>query len=125
MTEVFVIRNQLGHFWGKSKAWVSGKETRTIMRAKHEDQAINTLFELSSKDYELRGEVVPVEVSERGEPVVEVSEIPVPEELKQEVVEESVPEEDQATEETKETEAETGEQPPESDQSETNEETLH
>ena len=22
MTDVFVIRNQLGHYWGKGKAWV-------------------------------------------------------------------------------------------------------
>ena len=26
MTDVFVIRNQLGHYWGKSKTWVDGSE---------------------------------------------------------------------------------------------------
>ena len=77
MTEVFVIRNQLGHYWGKSKAWVDGSEARAVMRAKHEDEAINTLFELSSKDIELRGEVVRAELSERGEPMVEASQIPL------------------------------------------------
>ena len=77
MTEVFVIRNQLGHYWGKSKAWVDGSEARAVMRVKHEDEAINTLFELSSKDIELRGEVVRAELSERGEPMVEASEIPL------------------------------------------------
>ena len=77
MTEVFVIRNQMGHYWGKSKAWVDGSEARAVMRAKHEDEAINTLFELSSKDIELRGEVVRAELSERGEPMVEASQIPL------------------------------------------------
>jgi hypothetical protein len=78
MTDVFVIRNQQGHYWGKKKEWVDGSEARTVMRAKHQDEAINTLFELSSKDFELRGEIVAAELSERGEPIVESSQIPLP-----------------------------------------------
>jgi len=77
MTDVFVIRNQLGHYWGKSKTWVDGSEARAVMRAKHEDEAINTLFELSSKDIDLRGEVVAAELSQRGEPIIETSQIPL------------------------------------------------
>jgi len=77
MTDVFVIRNQLGHYWGKSKTWVDGSEARAVMRAKHEDEAINTLFELGSKDIELRGEVLAAELTERGEPVIEPSQIPL------------------------------------------------
>ncbi len=77
MTEVFVIRNQLGHYWGKSKTWVDGTEARAVMRAKHRDEAVNTLVELSSKDFELRGEIVAAELSERGEPMVQASEIPL------------------------------------------------
>jgi hypothetical protein len=93
MTDVYVIRNQVGHYWGKSKAWVDGTEARAVMRARHEDEAINTLFELSSKDFELRGEVVTAQLSERGEPMVEASEIPLP----QEEPEEPGPEQDTAT----------------------------
>lgn len=78
MTEVFVIRNQLGHYWGKSKEWVDGSMARLVMRTKHQDEAVNTLFELSSRDIELRGEVVAAELSERGEPVIEASQIPLP-----------------------------------------------
>lgn len=74
MAEVFVVRNQLGHYWGKGKLWVDGREARAVMRARHEDEAINTLFELGSKDFELRGEVICVPLSERGDPVVEPSE---------------------------------------------------
>ena len=77
MTEVFVIRNQLGHYWGKGKTWVDGTEGRAVMRAKHRDEAVNTLVERGSKDFELRGEIVAAELSERGEPMVEASEIPL------------------------------------------------
>ncbi len=77
MTEVFVIRNQLGHYWGKKKTWVDGSDARVVMRAKHEDEAINTLFELSSKDIELRGEVLAAELTERREPIIEASQIPL------------------------------------------------
>ena len=77
MTEVFVIRNQLGHFWGKKKTWVDGSDARVIMRAKHEDEAINTLFELGSKDIELRGEALAAELTERREPIIEPSQIPL------------------------------------------------
>jgi hypothetical protein len=78
MSDVFVITNQLGHFWGKSKLWVDGKDPRSILRTRHQDEAVNTLVELSAKDVDLRGQVIEVPVSERGEPVVTVSEIPVP-----------------------------------------------
>ncbi len=78
MTDVFVIRNQQGHYWGKSKQWVDGSEAKAVMRARHRDEAINTLFELSSKDIELRGEVIAAELSQRGEPMVEPSQIPLP-----------------------------------------------
>ena len=78
MPDVFVITNQLGHFWGKSKQWVDGKDPRTILRARHQDEAVNTLVDLSTKDMTLRGQVIEVPLSQRGEPVVTVSDIPVP-----------------------------------------------
>ena len=79
MTDIFVIRNQLGHYWGKGKHWVDGSEPKTVMKLKHRDEAINTLFELSSKDIELRGEILEAELNSRGEPRVVPSEIPLPE----------------------------------------------
>ncbi len=77
MTDVFVVRNQHGHYWGKAKIWVDGSSPKAVLRTKHEDEALNTLFELSSRDIELRGEVLPTELSERGEPVIEPSQIPL------------------------------------------------
>ncbi|MFT6052858.1 MAG: hypothetical protein ACI9B9_002514 [Halioglobus sp.] len=78
MNEVFVIRNQLGHYWGKKKLWVDGSDNRTVMRLRHRDEAVNSLFELSSKDFELRGEIVEAQLSAKGEPEVEASDIPLP-----------------------------------------------
>ena len=78
MTDAYVIRNQLGHYWGKSKAWVDGSQPRLVLRSQHRDEAVNTLFELSSKDFELRGDVITVELTERGEPVIEPSQNPLP-----------------------------------------------
>jgi hypothetical protein len=78
MTDLFVIRNQLGHYWGKRKEWVDGSDARVVMRTKHRDDAANTLFELSSKDFELRGEVIAAGLDQRGEPIVEPSQIPLP-----------------------------------------------
>ena len=78
MSDVFVIRNQLGHYWGKGKAWVDGSQPRLVQRTPHRDEAVNTLFELSSKDVDLRGEVVAAGLSERGEPLIEPSQVPLP-----------------------------------------------
>tara|TARA_B110000503_G_scaffold44038_1_gene71969 strand:- start:127 stop:462 length:336 start_codon:yes stop_codon:yes gene_type:complete len=77
MTDVFVVRNQHGHYWGKAKIWVDGSSPKAVLRTRYEDEALNTLFELSSRDIELRGEVRPTALSERGEPVIEPSQIPL------------------------------------------------
>jgi len=78
MSDVFVITNQLGHFWGKSKQWVDGKDPKPVVRARHQDEAVNTLVELSAKDMELRGQVIEVPLNQRGEPELTVSDIPIP-----------------------------------------------
>lgn len=83
MTDVYVIRNQLGHYWGKSKEWVDGTEPKAILRVKHEDEAVNTLFELSSRDFDLRGAVISASLTEKGEPDVEPSEHLLPKETPQ------------------------------------------
>jgi len=76
--QVFIIRNQQGHFWGKARQWVDGREARGIYRSKHRDEVLNTLIELGAKDIELRGEVLEAEINQRGEPCVEISAVPLP-----------------------------------------------
>jgi hypothetical protein len=83
MTEVFVVRNQHGHYWGKAKTWVDGYTPRAVMRTPHRDEAINTLFELSSRDIDLRGEIIAVQLSDRGDPIIEPSATPLPQDPEQ------------------------------------------
>ena len=53
MTDVYVVRNQLGHYWGKAKTWVDGSTPREVLRTKFQDEAINTLFELETSQIPL------------------------------------------------------------------------
>ena len=105
MSDVFVVTNQLGHFWGKARQWVDGTDPRAIVRARHQDEAVNTLVELSTKDMSLRGQVIEVPVSQRGDPIVTVSDIPVPvieDKLAPETEPESAPSADEIEAETTE-----------------------
>ena len=70
MTEIFVIRDQNGWFWGKSKEWQDGRDARQLARFRYRDEAVNTLVEISARDIDLRGEVIAASLSERGEPQV-------------------------------------------------------
>jgi hypothetical protein len=74
MSEVYVVCNQLGQFWGKKKRWVDGTRPARIQTLKHRDEGLNLLVELSSRDIGLRGEVLATKASERGVPQVEPSE---------------------------------------------------
>jgi hypothetical protein len=80
MTEVFVIRNQHGHYRGKGSAWVDGHEPRAVLRLRHRDEAVNTLVELSTRDVSLRGEIVAAGVDGKGLPIIEPSAVPLPSE---------------------------------------------
>jgi len=80
MSEVFVVRNQLGQFWGKKQAWVDGTQPNRVLVCKHQDEGLNLLVELSSRDVHLRGEVIAAETNARGVPQVEPSEHLIPDE---------------------------------------------
>ena len=49
MSGAFVIRNQLGHYWGKSSSWVTGERAGQVACWTHRDEAVNTLFEWALK----------------------------------------------------------------------------
>jgi len=74
MSEIFVVCNQLGQYWGKKKRWVDGTVAKKVMTLKYRDEGLNLLVELSSRDIELRGEVMAVAANDRGVPRVEPSE---------------------------------------------------
>jgi hypothetical protein len=71
MDEIYIIRNQHGLYWGKAGEWVDGSDRRALLRARHRDEALNTLFELSARDLDLRGEVLAVAPDAKGLPAVE------------------------------------------------------
>lgn len=80
MSEVFVVRNQLGQYWGKKKRWVDGTKAKRVATCKHQDEGFNLLVELSAKNVDLRGEVLQVACNDRGIVQVEPSAHLLPEE---------------------------------------------
>ena len=78
MNGAFVIRNQLGHYWGKSGSWIKGERATQVARWTHRDEAVNTLFELGSQDTNLRGEVMLSETEDQLPKNLEISQHLVP-----------------------------------------------
>ena len=73
MTSVFVVKNQLGWYLNKQQEWVDGSDRQTLFRTAHKDEAINTVFEVSSRDMYLRAEALTCECDEKGNPIVSVA----------------------------------------------------
>ena len=91
MDRSFILKNQDGHYWGRSKEWVDGSDRSRVAQYKHRDEASNTVFELSSKDFGLRAEILEMTLKEGKLPKLSISQIPLPglEEEKEEAVEEN------------------------------------
>jgi len=70
MQQLYVVTDQRGLFVNKQKEWVDGSEVKTLFRTLHKDEAINLVFELSSKDINLRAEVLLVEQDNNKQPTV-------------------------------------------------------
>jgi hypothetical protein len=70
MTTVFVLQNQHKQFLNKQKVWVDGRDASTLFRTEHQDEAINQVFEVSSKDYTLRVTARRCTLNERGVPQI-------------------------------------------------------
>lgn len=85
MSKVYIVTNQHGHFINKHREWVDGRDPKLLFRSKHKDEAINLVFELSSKDISLRAEAIEAELDDRDQPTVEVTSfIPTAKELEAE-----------------------------------------
>ena len=96
MDRSFILKNQDGHYWGRSKEWVDGSDRSRVAQYKHRDEASNTVFELSSKDFGLRAEILEMTLKEGKLPKLSISQIPLPglEEEKEEENEEAAEEND-------------------------------
>lgn len=77
MSQIFVVKNQHGLYLSKQQEWVSGADAQGLYRSEHKDEAINTVFEVSSRDIYLRAEILACDTSEKGLPIVEVTAQPV------------------------------------------------
>jgi len=71
MTTVFVIRNQQGLYLNKQQEWVGGTEAVSLYRTLYKDEAINTVFEVSSRDVYLRAEAISCSLDAKGNPAVD------------------------------------------------------
>lgn len=78
MERNYILRNQDGHYWGRGKEWVDGSDRARVAQYKHHDEASNTVFELSSKDFGLRAETLELQLKNGKLPKLEVSQIPLP-----------------------------------------------
>ena len=78
MDRSFILKNQDGHYWGRSKEWVDGSDRSRVAQYKHRDEASNTVFELSSKDFGLRAEILEMTLKEGKLPKLNISQIPLP-----------------------------------------------
>ena len=96
MDRSFILKNQDGHYWGRSKEWVDGSDRSRVAQYKHRDEASNTVFELSSKDFGLRAEILEMTLKQGKLPKLSVSQIPLPglEEEREEANEEAAEEND-------------------------------
>ena len=72
MSNLFVIRNQGNLYLSKQGEWLNGGEVQPLFRTPHHDIALNTLIEHNAKDISLRCDILSVEGTDKGQPIVEV-----------------------------------------------------
>jgi len=80
MSTVHIIRNQDGHYWGRGKRWTDGRETARVATYENRDEVVNTVFELSSKDIDLRCDILDLTLEEGKLPKLTISTVPLPDE---------------------------------------------
>ena len=62
---------------GRSGEWVDGSDSSRVAQYNYRDEASNTVFELSSKDFGLRAETLEVRLKDGKLPKLEVSPVPL------------------------------------------------
>ena len=78
MTEVFILQNQAKLFLGKQNQWLDGRELASLYKTEHKDEAVNQVFEASSKDYTQRIKILSCPVNEKGLPIIDTELMPEP-----------------------------------------------
>lgn len=78
MTEIFILQNQAKLFLGKQNQWLDGRDLLSLYKTEHKDEAVNQLFEASSKDYTQRIKLICCAVNEKGLPIIDPEIMPEP-----------------------------------------------
>lgn len=73
MNTVFAIKNQHGLFLNKQQEWVDGRDSQSLFRTAHKDEAINSVFEMSSRDIHIRAEAIACTTDEKGNPLIDAT----------------------------------------------------
>ena len=66
MNQVFVLANQHQQYFGKSKEWLDGSDSRSLYRSEYKDEAINLMVELTVKDPDVRIQIKSLETAANG-----------------------------------------------------------
>ena len=77
MERNFILKNQDGLYWGRGKEWVDGSDRARVAQYKHRDEASNSVFELSSKDFGLRAEILEMQLKDGKLPKLELRQVPL------------------------------------------------
>lgn len=78
MSQTFILQNQDKLFFGKSKEWVDGYDANAVFKTPHKDEAVNQMFEITSKDYKQRVKVIACELDEKALPIIDSEIMPAP-----------------------------------------------
>lgn len=76
MSEAFILKNSEGYFYSKSGEWVDGRDASQLFRCSHRDEALNQLFEVNSKNYELRITIVECQLNSKKHPQLTEEDLP-------------------------------------------------
>src|SRR4051812_9956330 len=78
MTQTFILQNQDKLFFGKNKEWVDGYDANAVFKTLHKDEAVNQMFEITSKDYKQRVKVITCDLDEKALPIIDADIMPAP-----------------------------------------------
>jgi len=78
MNQTFILQNQDKLFFGKNKEWVDGYDANALFKTPHKDEAVNQMFEITSKDYKQRVKVLSCELDEKALPIIDSEIMPAP-----------------------------------------------
>ena len=78
MSDLFILQNQEKLFLGKQNNWVDARDLSALFKTAHKDEAINQMFEASSKDYKQRIKVITCPANEKGLPIIDPAIMPEP-----------------------------------------------